>query len=457
MKKFILELEPVWRKYIVIIHDVLISALAVVASFWIRFGQIPRDSHPFADDFILTLAVMVPLAALVYRFCGLYRGVWRFASIHDLVNIVRAATILTVILVGIDFFARDEFVVPRTVAFVYWFLQIGMLGAPRLMYRAYADYLRGWVRARSADAIPALVVGTGAEAETLIRLLQSAPHPTLRVIGLLAQTRADLNQTIRGVAVLGGTDGLESVVASLTRNGIIPRRLLFTREALECQVNPIALIERARLLDLVVGRVANSSLGARIEIAPQLAPVRIEDLLERPAARLDEARIRSLVNGRGILVTGGGGSIGSEICKQAAGLGARFLVVAENSEFALYQVLRALQAECPGVEVIGRICDVREGKAIDALFAEFRPALVFHAAALKHVPIVEENRAAGVVTNIVGTRNVADAAKAHGARAMVFISTDKAIRPSSFMGATKRVGELYCQALDAQARATAGA
>jgi O-antigen biosynthesis protein WbqV len=163
--------------------------------------------------------------------------------------------------------------------------------------------------------------------------------------------------------------------------------------------------------------------------------------------------IRALVNGRSLLVTGGGGSIGSEICKQAARLGARRLIVAENSEFALYQVLRAVKALRPGLEVVGRICDVRDAKAIDALFAEFRPALVFHAAALKHLPIVEENRAAGALTNIIGTRNVADAAKAHGARAMVLISTDKAIRPTSFLGATKRVAELYCQALDAHARA----
>ena len=455
MKKLIWDLAPVWRKYIVVAHDLLMSALAITASFWIRLGEIPGVSHPFGEDFIFTLGVMLPLAAIIYQFGGLYRGVWRFASIHDLIGIVRAASILTLAMVAIDFFARGDIVVPRTVAFVYWFLQIGMLGAPRLMYRAYADHLRDRGRGRSADAIPALVVGTGADSELLIRLLEGAPYPTLRVIGLLAQSRADLNRTIRGVAVLGLTGDLAGIVGGLARKGIVARRLLFTREALERQDNPVALIEQARHLDLVVGRVANGALASRIEIAPQLAPIRIEDLLERPTARLNEANIRALLTRRSLLVTGGGGSIGSEICRQAAGLGVRRLVIAENSEFALYQVLRAVEAMRSGLEVIGRICDVREQKAIDALFAEYRPELVFHAAALKHLPIVEENRAAGVLTNIIGTRNVADAARAHGARAMVLISTDKAIRPTSFLGATKRVAELYCQALDAHARAAA--
>ncbi|MDP2620258.1 MAG: nucleoside-diphosphate sugar epimerase/dehydratase [Hyphomicrobiales bacterium] len=453
MRRILVELGPIWRKYIVIIHDVLMSALAVGASFWIRFREIPRGAHLFADDLLLTLAIMVPLAAGVFRICGLYRGVWRFASTPDLANIVRAATVLTVALVAVDFLARGQIVVPRTVVFVYWFLQIGMLSAPRLAYRVYADSRRGRGRGHAADAIPALVVGTGAETEMLIRLLQSTPYPTLRVVGLLAQSRADLRQTIRGVDVVGLSEDLAGVVGSLSRKGIVPRRLLFTREALERQDNPVALIEQARRLDLVVGRIAKGALSARLELAPQLAPIRMEDLLERPTVKLNEGEIRALVGGRRVVVTGGGGSIGSEICQQVAELGAHRVVIAENSEFALYQVLRALEAVRPGLEVIGRICDVRDRAQIEALFAEFRPELVFHAAALKQLPIVEDNRAAGAMTNIIGTRNVADAAKAHGALAMVLISTDKAIKPSSFLGATKRVAELYCQALDSGASA----
>lgn len=455
MRRMLIEIAPAWRRFIVILHDVLMAGLAVVASFWIRLGRVPGLSHPFADDLVVTLGVMVPLAALVFRFCGLYRGMWRFASTHDLANILRAATILTLALMAIDFVGRGQIVVPRTVVFAYWFLQIGMLSAPRLLYRAYADRARGGGRGRAADAVAALVVGTGAESEMLIRLVQSTPYPTLRVVGLLAQGRADLKRTIRGVDVVGLSEDLEAVVASLARKGVVVRRLLFTREALERQDNPVALIERARHLDLVVGRVANGSLASRLELAPQLAPIRIEDLLERPAGRPNEARIRALVSGRALVVTGGGGSIGSEVCRQAARLGARRLIVAENSEFALYQVLRAVEGAGPELEVIGRICDVRERKEVEALFAEFRPELVFHAAALKHLPIVEDNRAAGALTNIIGTRNVADAAKAHGARAMVLISTDKAIRPSSFLGASKRVAELYCQALDAASPAGA--
>ena len=453
MKDFVSKLAPAWRKYIVIVHDVLMSAVALVASFWIRLGEVPGLSHPFTDDLTFSLAVMVPLAAIVFRLCGLYRGVWRFASMPDVINIVRAATILAVALMAIDFIARGQILVPRTVVFVYWVLQIGLLGGPRLMYRALADYLRGRASARSGDAIPALLVGTGSEAEALIRLLHSAPQPNLSVVGLLAQTRSDTHKTIRGVAVLGRTHALPEIIESLARKGVRPRRLLFTREALERQDNPIALIEQARRLDLVVGRVANSSTRGRIEIAPQLAPIRIEDLLMRPARKMDDAQIRSLIAGRSVLVTGGGGSIGSEICKQVVEFGARSLIIAENSEFALYQVLRALEALRPGSEIVGRICDIRDRQALNGLFKEYRPELVFHAAALKHLPIVESNRAAGVLTNIVGSRNVADAAKAHGALAMVLISTDKAIKPVSFLGATKRVAELYCQALDAQSRA----
>jgi FlaA1/EpsC-like NDP-sugar epimerase len=220
--------------------------------------------------------------------------------------------------------------------------------------------------------------------------------------------------------------------------------VVLTPSAFEPDAHPEAALMRARRLGLIVNRLPSLEGGD----APRLTNVAVEDLLLRPSEKIDYARLEALVKGKAVIVTGGGGSIGSEICERVATFGAARLLVIENSEPALYAVTEALAARPSGPVIEGRIADIRDRERVMQLMNEFRPDIVFHAAALKHVPILERDWSEGVKTNIFGSVNVADAALAAGAEAMVMISTDKAIEPVSMLGLTKRFAEMYCQALD---------
>ena len=233
---------------------------------------------------------------------------------------------------------------------------------------------------------------------------------------------------------------------ALRSQGVRVGRLVLTPSALDPELHPETMLMQARRLGLAASRMP--SLGAGDE-ALRLAPVNVEDLLLRPSVRIDYRRLEDFIKGKTVVVTGGGGSIGSEICDRVVTFGAGRLLVVENSEPALHAVLEQLAVKSSATAVEGRIADIRDRERIFRLIAEFRPNLVFHAAALKHVPLLERDWDEGIKTNVFGSVNVADAAINAGADAMVMISTDKAIDPVSVLGATKRLAEMYCQALDA--------
>jgi O-antigen biosynthesis protein WbqV len=247
------------------------------------------------------------------------------------------------------------------------------------------------------------------------------------------------------VPVLGTLDDLERVVKDFEARGIHIVRLVLTPTALEPDLHPETTLMRARRLGIATSRLPSLEEG---EEALRLAPVDVEDLLLRPSVKIDYDRLETFVSGKAIAVTGGGGSIGAEICDRIINFGAGRLLVVENSEPALHTILERLAVKAPEAEIEGRIADVRDRARIFRLLSEFAPDIVFHAAALKHVPLLEQDWGEGVKTNVFGSINVADAAVAAGAAAMVMISTDKAIEPVSVLGATKRFAEMYCQALD---------
>jgi FlaA1/EpsC-like NDP-sugar epimerase len=249
---------------------------------------------------------------------------------------------------------------------------------------------------------------------------------------------------IRNIPVLGGIDDFEDVVRDFARRNKAIARLVMAPSAFEPEVHPESVLMRARRLGLIVSRLPSLGSGE----VPRLTPVAVEDLLLRPSEKIDYARLEALVMNKAIIVTGGGGSIGSEICERVVTFGAARLLVIENSEPALYAILETLLAQNTEAVIEGRIADIRDRDRVMRLINEFKPDIVFHAAALKHVPILERDWSEGVKTNIFGSVNVADAALASGASAMVMISTDKAIEPVSMLGLTKRFAEMYCQALD---------
>ena len=443
------------RNAMIAVHDALATTLALFASFYLRFeGDLFSERLPLL---LLILPYFVAFSVVVCYFCHLTTTKWRFISLPDALNILRASTVLTLALVVLDYVfvapalqgtlvatnLQTPFFLGKITIILYWFLEISFLSALRFAYR-YFRYTRVRRHARTEDASPALLIGRAADAEILLRAIESGAVKRIWPVGLLSPSSADRGQTIRNIPVLGGIDDIEDVIADFARRGKPITRLVMTPSAFEADAHPEAVLMRARRLGLIVSRLPSLESGD----APRLMNVAVEDLLLRASEKIDYARLEGLVKNRAVIVTGGGGSIGSEICERVATFGAARLLVIENSEPALYAVTEALAAQETGAVIEGRIADIRDRERILRLMTEFRPDIVFHAAALKHVPILERDWSEGVKTNIFGSINVADAAVASGAKAMVMISTDKAIEPVSMLGLTKRFAEMYCQALD---------
>jgi FlaA1/EpsC-like NDP-sugar epimerase len=389
----------------------------------------------------------------------LHRNKWRFTSIPDLYNLFRASTVLAISLLALDYVLvapniYGTFFFGKVTILLYWFLQMFFLGGLRVVYR-YFHYARTLQRVKVADATPTLILGRAADAEVLLRGIESGAVKKIWPVGVLSPSNADRGQSIRGIPVLGDIDDLEGVVADLESRGDRVRRLVLAPSALTLEARPEAILIRARRLGLNMSQMPSLDTGGS---AVQLSPVAVEDLLLRPSAKIDYRRLEDFVTGKAIVVTGGGGSIGSEICDRIVTFGAARLLVIEHSEPALHAVTEALKGKQSAAEIVGRIADIRDRQRIMSLVGQFKPDIVFHAAALKHVPMLEQDWDEGIKTNVFGSINVADAAAAAGATAMVMISTDKAIEPVSVLGATKRLAEMYCQALDDEfsRRAVAG-
>ena len=436
------------RNVLIATHDALATAAALVASFYLRFeGDLFDVRVPLL---LRILPIFVIFSVLVCYFFKLTTTKWRFISLPDALNIVRVAIVLTLALVVVDYFSfflapdvRGPVFVGRVTIVLYFFLQIFFLSALRFAYR-YFRYTRVRRHARSEGASPTLLIGRAADAEILLRGIESGAVKQLWPVGVLSPSAADRGQTIRDIPVLGGIDDVEDVIRDYEGRGKPIARLVMTPSAFDPEARPEAVLMRARRLGLIVSRLPSLESGD----APRLTAVAVEDLLLRPSEKIDYARLEALVKNKSVIVTGGGGSIGAEICDRIATFGAARLLVIENSEPALYAVTEALVTHATSAAIEGRIADIRDRKRIAQLMSDFKPDIVFHAAALKHVPILERDWSEGVKTNIFGTVNVADAALAAGAEAMVMISTDKAIEPVSMLGLTKRFAEMYCQALD---------
>ncbi|MEW6639753.1 MAG: nucleoside-diphosphate sugar epimerase/dehydratase [Pseudomonadota bacterium] len=436
-----------WRNWLIALHDVLATGAAVLVAFYLRFeGSRLFDRLPLL---LWILPYFLLFSFVVSYLFRLTATKWRFISLPDLFNILRVSTVLAVALLVVDYIflapnVYGTFFLGKTTIILYWFVQIFFFSGARLAYR-YFRYTRTRNQARVVAAAPTLLIGRAADAEVLLRAIENGAVKRLWPVGLLSPSMADRGQIIRGVPVLGGLDDLGDVAGDFERRGKPFDRVVMLPSAFEPEMQPESVLMRARKLGLVVSRLPSLEESRD---TPQLAPVAVEDLLLRPSVKIDYARLEALVKGKAVVVTGGGGSIGSEICERVVTFGAARLLVIENAEPALHAVIEQLAQRGGDVQIEGRIADIRDRDRIMRLLQEFKPSIVFHAAALKHVPILERDWAEGVKTNIFGSVNVADAALASGAEAMVMISTDKAIEPVSMLGLTKRFAEMYCQALD---------
>ncbi len=469
------------RGRLVFLHDLVMAALSFVLAMLLRVGG---DVFQFFDPRTLVLATLVftVIAGAMFLITDLYRGVWRYASASDMIAVTRAATLTILVFLLVMFTWTRLEPLPRSVPFINWLVLIALLAGPRFFYRLTKD--RRMDRRLEAEAgrkVPVLLAGSGSEAELFIRGLRAEQQRVYTIVGIVAEKAKRVGQQIHGVPILGTLADLPSVVATLKARGQPVERVILTKERADgaavrrlfddATALGLTLARLPRLTDFRSGApgttpaagaaagVAAAASGAEPAAFDPLAdirPIAIEDLLGRPQMPLDRDAMRAMIAGRRVAVTGAGGSIGSELVRQVAGFAPAKLVLIEQSEFNLYTIEAEVRARHAGLPCPAVLADVRDRRRIMRLFEGCRPEVVFHAAALKHVPLVELNPFEGVATNVGGTVNCADAAVAAGAGAVVVISTDKAINPTSVMGASKRIAERYCQALDLQGAATGG-
>lgn len=433
------------RARIAYLHDVCMAAISFPLSLYLRVGG---EISYFAESFLLEgMLIFTAVAAVVFWLANMYRGIWRYASLKDLTAITKAVSLVILIYLPLLFLASRLQDVPRSLPLINWFVLLVLLGGPRFLYRIFKDRrLEHVLEANSNNRVPALLIGAGDAAELFIREQSRDKAAAYRLVGVIDETGGRVGREIHGVPVLGRLDEIEDVVER--RLEIAPQRLILTHDGIDGE-RVRALLNFADRHGMSLGRLPRlAELRDGLSEPMAIRPVAVEDLLGRPRTVLDREAMRALVKDRRVLVTGAGGTIGSELVRQIAEIGPQTLVLFDSAEYLLYEIDMAIAEAYPALDRRPVLGDVRDRERIDDVITREKPELVFHAAALKHVPMVERNPNEGVLTNVVGTRNVADACRAADVRLMVHISTDKAVNPANVMGATKRLAESYCQALD---------
>jgi FlaA1/EpsC-like NDP-sugar epimerase len=434
-------LDRLRRPLVVFFHDLLMVPVAWLASYWVRFNlaDIPPD---YLSRALEAIPFLLAVQALAFYWFGMYRGVWRFASLPDLIRILKAVAAGAALSFVLFFLLYRMAEIPRSMVLLYPLLLLIFLSGPRFLYRWSKDR-----RLTLTNGKRVLIVGAGRAGEMLVRdLLRKQGHEYFPVAFVDDKSRRH-GQDLHGVPVVGFCDEIPDVVKRLDIEII----MLAVPSARPTQMRHlVGLCEKSGVPFQTVPPL-DALMSGMVSIN-ELREVSIEDILGRDPVSLDWEGIRLGLSGKTILVTGGGGSIGSELCRQLAALQPAQLVLLENSEYNLYALEMELGRRFPAVPLTVCLGDVRDAAKIEQLFAAQRPDVVFHAAAYKHVPMLEHQLREAVYNNVQGTRNVALAADRHGCSEFVLISTDKAVNPANVMGATKRVAEIFCQNLDARSR-----
>ncbi|NIA71027.1 polysaccharide biosynthesis protein [Pelagibius litoralis] len=434
------------RQIVAFFHDLFMAAAAFLIALVLRLGDAAWDS--FTSGLWQPMLLFTAVCGLVFLTTGLYRGVWRYASMNDLVAIIRAVSLALAIFLPVTFLITRLDDLPRSWLVISWFVLIFLLGAPRMTYRVFKDQgFRHLLEHDRHSRVPVLLIGAGDAAETFIREMARDRDGPFEVLGVIDEKGMRTGRHIHGVRIFGTLDDLPDVVARLAKRERKPQRLILTKPLTRDELE--ALLHYADTQGATVARLPRlTDFSGGVEDRLHIRPIAIEDLLGRTQTKLDRPAMEALIKGRRVLVTGAGGSIGAELVRQIAAFAPAQLTLFDNSEFNLYSIDMELAERHAALDRLALIGDVRDAQRVDRLIKEAAPDLVFHAAALKHVPLVEHNPLEGVHTNVLGTRNMADACRRAGVAAMVLVSTDKAINPPNVMGATKRLAESYCQALD---------
>lgn len=429
------------------VHDIVMAALSFYIALYLRVGQDMATITPYWRE---GMALFTLVAAVVFVGMRLYKSLWRYTSLKELVDIMKAVSVaLLAFLLILFVFIRLEGM-PRSTVLINWFVLVTLLSAPRLLFRFFSEgnlHLE-WKDPASYRRIPVLLIGWNEQAQHFLREMEHARAADYRVVGIVQSDKKNDGRRIRGIPVYGTYEALPVILKKLQRKGNMPQKLLLTQGEVEGELFR-TLINTGNDFGLSAAMLPKITdfRGTEEKERFELKPVQVEDLLGRSQKALDMRAVHNLVRGATVLVTGAGGTIGSELVRQIAALQPSKIVLAELSEHNLYQIDMELSRDFPNIERRAALIDVKNKQSLEDLFENEKPEVVFHAAALKHVPLAEINMGETVLTNVFGSKHVADLALTHNAKAMVMISTDKAVNPSSIMGATKRIAEKYCQSL----------
>ncbi|AHE67454.1 polysaccharide biosynthesis protein [Legionella oakridgensis] len=441
MQKFTSYWQKIYSKLPVLAFDAASIPIAWYVAYWLRYNMQPFPNYLTSQYSLTSLGVLTLVQIVCYYHFKVYRGLWRFSSLNDVIRIIKAVVCATFLVIPIFYLTSLLQHIPRSVLPLYSMILVTLLCGGRMLLRQYWDKQN--YHGDVADVKRVLIIGAGQAGEGLVRDLKRAP--SYLPIGFIDDNVAKRGLEVHGVRVLGTVREIAELVVSHQADLIfiaIPsaRSAAMRRIVSHCERCNIPFRTLPSIQALVSGRVEVNALRE----------VNIEDLLGRDQVELTWDKIAASIEGKCVLVTGGGGSIGSELCRQVMQLNPGKLLILDNSEFNLYKIDLELQERFPMVSVELSLASVTDLVAVEDLFKRFKPDIVFHAASYKHVPMLEHQVRVAVQNNVIGTKIMAEASVAFGVEKFILISTDKAVNPTNVMGTTKRAAEIYCQNLDAR-------
>ena len=418
----------------VIAHDLFMTWLAWMISYVIRYYSLGKDVSEISW-FGLEIGLVILIQGVIAYYFNLYRGIWRFASIPDLINIAKSALLGTLVIGFVLFLIYRADGVPRAVLLLYPFILMVLWGIPRLTYRVFKD---SSLNILSKNKQKVLLVGAGRLADMFIRHSQASGM--YDVVGIVDNNNKYKGSNLRGIKVIGKIKDISKLTSNHDLQAIVITQESITAEQMKSIVDN-SMSSQCKLLTLPnLDKITDNGF----EIS-HLLPVTIDDLLGREKVSIDWSNVAKKVQGKSVLITGGGGSIGSELARQLAKLDLQSLCIIDHSEYNLYQIDRELNAINSDLIVQSLLVNVTDKAHLFQVFSKIKPDIVFHAAAYKHVPLLEKMPCEGFINNVIGTKNIVDICHQFKIDKMVLVSTDKAVNPYSIMGATKRIAENYCQ------------
>lgn len=430
------------RKILLLLIDIILLNIAYFLAFYLRFDyNIP---HQYFLLYKKTLYIVVTVTVVTFVLFKQYNKIWRYASLHDIMDLIIFTTIGSAMAAFVLLFLQIH--LPRSIYPLYWFLSALLIGGSRIAYRSYMEN-NSKVKVKNIKYKKVLIVGAGDAGRILVREIKNHPETGLKPVAIVDDDVSKLHRSIDDVPVVGKIDDIQEVITEKEIDEVIfaipsaPRTVL-KKVIDKCSEMRIKVKTLPAIYELVDGTISISSIR----------DVDINDLLGREPVKIDLEEISSYIKGKKVMVTGGGGSIGAELCRQIARFSPSRLIILDIYENNMYEVQQELKRKYPKLDVVCLVANIREEKKMNKIFSKYTPDIVFHAAAHKHVPLMEDSPHEAIKNNVYGTLNLVRVSDLYNVNRFVMISTDKAVNPTSIMGASKRICEMIVQEYDKRSK-----